>query len=91
MPRQINIRPVLNGFVVDVGCQQVVVKSIDELCNSLREYLLNPEATEQRFLKEAVNKVGGGSQGDTACQVAATPYPTENAPTLGRGVIVRNP
>ena len=60
MIREITITPVLNGFVCKVGCQKVVFESISEMARNLEDYYKNPEETEKRFIKEAVNKMNDG-------------------------------
>lgn len=47
--REINIRQVLNGFVVGVGCQTVVFTDIDTLCHQLKEYSIAPSEVEKKF------------------------------------------
>lgn len=54
--RPITINPVLNGFVVTVGCQTVVIDSIDRLSNEINRYYKNPEATEKDYQSKAVNR-----------------------------------
>uniref|UniRef100_A0A6M3LJQ4 Uncharacterized protein n=1 Tax=viral metagenome TaxID=1070528 RepID=A0A6M3LJQ4_9ZZZZ len=53
--RDVLIKPALNGFVVDVGCQRVVFTTVDELLVELGHYLRQPDETEQRYLKTALN------------------------------------
>jgi hypothetical protein len=53
--RNINIRGVLNGYVVDVGCQSVVFSSKRALLDILSEYLDKPAEVEKRFIANAVN------------------------------------
>jgi hypothetical protein len=60
MIREITITPVLNGFVCKVGCQKVVFESVSEMARNLEAYYKNPEETEKRFIKEAVNKMNDG-------------------------------
>lgn len=55
MIREITIRPVLNGYKVQVGCQEVVFTSRDNLINELREYLERPDLVEGIYLKSALN------------------------------------
>ena len=53
--RDINIHPVLNGYVVTVGCQTVVFGGKLALVRALESYLENPEKIEKQYLTEAVN------------------------------------
>ncbi len=54
--RPITITPVLNGFVVDVGCQRVVFGSILELSQEITRYFKHPEEVEKEYCERAVNK-----------------------------------
>jgi len=54
--REVNIRPVLNGFVVDVGCQTLVFNDIEEVARQLVAYQREPAAREKFFAENAVNK-----------------------------------
>jgi hypothetical protein len=58
MARTLTIRPVLNGFVVDVGCgsESVVFSNISDLCTAIGRYYTNPEQVEQEFRDKAINK-----------------------------------
>ncbi|MFZ4536922.1 hypothetical protein [Propionivibrio sp.] len=77
MLRNITITPVLNGFVAQVGCQQLAYTSVDKLVLDVGAYLRDPEATEKRILKEegfnAKHTLGGAE--------APAPYPQVNAAT----------
>ena len=53
--RKITIEPVLNGFIVQIGCQKVVRESIAELCSELRRYFEYPQSVEREYLDNAVN------------------------------------
>ena len=48
-PRNISIRAVLNGYVVEVGCQTVVFESHHTLIRELEAYLLHPKEVEERY------------------------------------------
>jgi hypothetical protein len=54
--RAITVTPVLNGFLVKVGCQEVVVSSIHGLASEITRYYADPEAVENEYLNCAVNK-----------------------------------
>ena len=56
MTREITIRPALNGYICQVGCQTVVFQTRALLLVELAEYLEKPELTEQRYLNAALNK-----------------------------------
>lgn len=54
-PREIVIIPVLNGFLVQIGCQKVVVNSIHDLTEGIRDYYTNPEKTEKDWIAHKLN------------------------------------
>lgn len=54
-PQVITITPVLNGFVVNVGCQTVVFEDTRDLLNGLEEYYKDPAATTKQFLANKLN------------------------------------
>ena len=54
--KQVVIEPVLNGFIVSVGCQRLVFGDIRVLCDELIKYQKNPIAMEEKYQKEALNK-----------------------------------
>lgn len=55
--RHITIRPVLNGWIVEiVGFQTVVYISAVTLQTDLVEYIQNSSGMEERFCRQAVNK-----------------------------------
>ena len=55
MIRDIRIKPVLNGFIVDVGCQTVVFDDIDKMILELSKYLREPSEVEFSYLNNALN------------------------------------
>lgn len=59
-PRNLIIEPVLNGFVVQVGCQRVVFDSPAKLGAHITEYYTNPSKVEHEFLKNKVNDTMSG-------------------------------
>ena len=48
-PRDITIHAVMNGYLVQVGCQQVVFESTSKLMEELMAYLKDPQAVEKRY------------------------------------------
>lgn len=56
MVKSMTITPVLNGFIVEVGCQKVVCQSIDVLADEIGKYYKNPKKVEEYYMKNAVNK-----------------------------------
>lgn len=57
MLRPITITPVLNGFIVQVGCQSLAYTDINKLTGDLGDYLKNPEETEKKLIEnEGINR-----------------------------------
>ena len=54
--RPLTIRPVVNGWVVSVGCQDAVFTNIEHMLGELRRYILNPDLIEKEYLDNSVNK-----------------------------------
>lgn len=57
MTRPIEIKPVLNGWICNVGCQQVVFTDKKTMLCELDAYYSDPDGVEKRFMSNAVNKV----------------------------------
>lgn len=55
-PYPVNIRPVLNGYVIDVGCQSVVFRHGDEelMATELAAYIRDPKGTQERYIGNPV-------------------------------------
>lgn len=56
IPREITIRPVLNGYVCKVGCQTLVFQSRENMINALRDYLERPDAIEEMYRRNSIHK-----------------------------------
>ena len=56
-PRTLYVRPVLNGFVVEVGCQAVVFNDLAEMLEQIGLYYKDPARLEELYLKNALNQV----------------------------------
>ena len=54
--RSIRVNPVLNGFVVEVGCQTLVFNKIEDVAENLIAYQKAPDGMEKKFAADAVNK-----------------------------------
>ena len=54
MLREITIRAVLNGWIVNVGCQTVVFTDMETMLTEINFYLTRPIAMEEKY-KDAVN------------------------------------
>jgi hypothetical protein len=75
IPREISITPVLNGFIVRVGCQNLVMKTPDELGQEIARYYKEPVATEKAYIANKVNSTL--DNGRLACPTSdAGPEPT---------------
>jgi hypothetical protein len=59
-PRPISITPVLNGFIVSVGCQNVVITNPDELGKEIAAYYKNPSVVEKIYVETKVNDLMDG-------------------------------
>lgn len=56
MTRTIKIEPVLNGYIVTVGCQRVVFDNPTALAMKLQRYLMEPEAMEREYMTQSINR-----------------------------------
>jgi hypothetical protein len=56
MFRPLTITAVLNGWIVQAGCQILVYQDRAQLATDLDAYLRDPDATEQRLVKSGVNR-----------------------------------
>ena len=54
--RSIRVNPVLNGFIVEVGCQTLVFNRIEDVAENLVAYQKDPDGMEKKFAADAVNK-----------------------------------
>lgn len=77
MLRNIQIRPVLNGFLLNVGCQELAYTDTNKLLGDLGDYLRNPEETEKRIIeKDGFNRKHTLSAPIEAAAPTPTPTPT---------------
>ena len=75
--RPITIKQVMNGYVVEVGCQTIVVEGAVRLIQLLDEYFQDPFEVEKRWTE----KWGLGVRYDSEMA-----YPVTNTPSNGGGV-----
>lgn len=54
--REIHIQPVLNGYIVGVGCKTVVFNSRTLLLSELARYLEHPTEIEKYYISNGINK-----------------------------------
>ena len=50
-PREVNIRPLSSGYLVNVGCQSVAVETTEKLLSTLGDYLNDPAGFERKWYK----------------------------------------
>jgi hypothetical protein len=79
--RAIIIKPVLNGWIVNVGCQDVVFQDLDAMLTGIRKYYSDPAKTEKEYIENKKN--------DTMMELRPEPTPayptgTESPQTFGQ-------
>ena len=47
--REINIRPLNYGYIVNIGCQTFAIESVEKLISNLEKYLNSPIETEKKW------------------------------------------
>jgi hypothetical protein len=52
--RKFTVEPVLNGYIVSIGCKVVVFDSKEKFLIAIRAYIENPDRTEKEFLASAL-------------------------------------
>lgn len=52
----ITIEPVLNGFIVTVGCQRVVFTTLTTMLTEIVRYQASPQEVEKEYISNALNK-----------------------------------
>lgn len=82
--RNISIRKVMNGFIVDVGCQTLVFETHERLLIELRRYLENSETVEKEYT-ERYGMQGGGLPGPTEAYATPTVPPGYGAGAVTAG------
>lgn len=80
-PRDVIIRPVLNGWKVTVGCQQLVFENLNTMANALVDYYTDPEKTEKIYLERKKNNTMANVLAQEACE------PNRPRPDLERALI----
>lgn len=87
MIREITIKPVLNGYVCKVGCQEIVFQNRNEMLKEIGRYYEDPEGTEAKFKKNAVNKICPDS--DLLYSPGSNTIASTTIPSLGTTTISR--
>ena len=67
---ELHITPVLNGFVVRVGCQTIVFDTIEKLTTQIGRYYKDPETVSKEFISAAVNKMNALPPPAAQCETA---------------------
>lgn len=78
--KTIVVSPVLNGFVVTVGCQKVVFDNLKLMKEEIYRYYLDPESVEKEYLSYAINKPDAAPELECPIDIATTSMPTVNRP-----------
>ncbi len=69
--RKITITPVLNGWVIKVGCSEVVSTDKNAMLRELGRYIDDPDKIEKEYVGNAVNKQVA-ALANVDCQPTAT-------------------
>lgn len=56
IPRQVQITPVLNGYLVHVGCQLLVFSDRATLMQELNDYLIDPAKVEAIYRAGSIHR-----------------------------------
>ncbi|KKK58837.1 hypothetical protein LCGC14_3040410 [marine sediment metagenome] len=76
--KDIKIKPILNGWLVKVGCAEIAFTDVDKMCKELKRYCNEPDNVEKEYEKKALNKT---TQGESIVFTA-----TNDSPTVSIGV-----
>lgn len=68
--RDVTIKRVLNGYVVNVGCKTLVFTNIEHVCGELRRYSEKPKEIEIEYLSKSGEHPG----------IPDVPYPEHCSP-----------
>jgi hypothetical protein len=55
--REVKISPVLNGWIVTVGCQSVVFQDREVMIGEVDRYIGDPDKVEKEYMAKAKNKM----------------------------------
>ena len=81
MNRPFTVQPVLNGWIIEIGCQKAVFKDAEVMAGEIRRYLLNPDEVEKEYVeKSRVNSVP-----EVARPLNRIPEEYANAQCVGTG------
>jgi hypothetical protein len=79
MIRNILVKAVANGWIVEVGCQTFVYDNMAKLTLDFQSYLMDPHGTEKRIMESAVNAKHTMQNEPTPC--CPQEYATNAVPT----------
>ena len=83
--RDFKVTVVLNGFLIKIGCSEVVASSPEELVLLVKKYMKDPAKMERQMLKDSfrtcdtgygLNEGGGGGGGNTGTTTGGFGYAT---------------
>lgn len=78
VPRKIVIEPVLNGYRVRCGCQELVFEDRDTLLIQLGKYLSNPTEVERDYLANSIHRELHGAEIEREESGSVAPPPHTN-------------
>jgi hypothetical protein len=81
--RDIRIRPILNGWIVKAGCQELCFTDARTLGMELTRYVQYPQEVEKEYLAKAVNQIGPTTVDAGAEPACDTQEERRNVPTEG--------
>lgn len=53
----IHIRPVLNGWIVKVACQEILFTNLNNMVAEISQYLADPQRVEKHYLATSCNAI----------------------------------
>lgn len=71
LPREVLITPVLNGWIVTIGCSKVVFDELDTMAGELIRYYESPVKVEKEYVIKAKNKLSTTGIGITQAEPQA--------------------
>jgi hypothetical protein len=83
--REVHIKPVSNGFIVEVGYQTLVYTNIEQLTDDLVKYQKDPDGMEKYHREHLVNKTDTPQpvQAETRMNTRLFPPPPRDYPYDG--------
>jgi len=81
MIREITIKAILNGYIVQIGCQTLVFNDLNTMMLEISRYFENPEKTEKFYLETSIN-AGKLAPQLTSVSPAGRNPPTSEQPSM---------